>query len=300
MIDESQLSIVIPVYKQVDQFIANLNYYHTLLDGIEVIIVNDDPEQSIFDPLLPFKHVKLIENKKNLGFAGAVNTGIRATTRQYVMLLNSDVKLLSKSYRRAFEQFYKHPVTFAVGFGQRQHDGSIVGRNRIKWRTGMFQHYGSDCKTFGYTAWAEGGACMIDKSKLDFIGYFDEIYSPFYWEDIDLSYRAWKSGYYVYYDPEILVEHNHETTIKNEFKSADIERIAFRNQFLFMKSNITDASLKTDHFVSLLPNMAYYTLWKRKLSFFSGFLASLSVTSKVPRGFVHRSDLDILELFKEV
>ncbi|PJE58197.1 MAG: glycosyltransferase family 2 protein, partial [Candidatus Portnoybacteria bacterium CG10_big_fil_rev_8_21_14_0_10_36_7] len=43
---------------------------------------------------------------------------------------------------------------------------------------------------------------------------FDELYSPFYWEDIDLSYRAWKTGYTVLFDPQVLVEHHHETTIR--------------------------------------------------------------------------------------
>ena len=57
------------------------------------------------------------------------------------------------------------------------------------------------------------------------LGGMDTLYSPFYWEDIDLSYRAWKSGYQILYDPNIIVEHHHESTIAKYFDKKKVSDI---------------------------------------------------------------------------
>jgi len=42
---------------------------------------------------------------------------------------------------------------------------------------------------------------------------FDEIYSPFYWEDCDLAIRALEAGYQLLYLPESRVYHQSSSTI---------------------------------------------------------------------------------------
>ena len=57
------------------------------------------------------------------------------------------------------------------------------------------------------------------------LGGFDGLYDPFYWEDIDLSYRAQKSGYKVIFEPKSIVTHEHEKgTVKEMF---EIKRMMF-------------------------------------------------------------------------
>ncbi len=241
------ISVVIPVYKKLEMFIANLKHNMPYLAGCEIIIVNDDPTASIQKHIDHWKDIKLIENDSNLGFAGAVDAGIQQASGAYILLLNTDVKLRDTSFNKALAHFQKKPDVFAVSFAQIEKDGTLVGKNRFYWKNGFFQHSRANDLTTGITGWAEGGSCLIDIQKYKTLGGFDSIYSPFYWEDIDLSYRAWKQGYSVLFDADIVVEHHHESTIKSLFSDVFVTSIAYRNQLLFIWKNIDDPKLLREH-----------------------------------------------------
>ena len=48
------------------------------------------------------------------------------------------------------------------------------------------------------------------------LGGFDEIFNPYYAEDVDLGIRAWKVGYKCYYDDTALCRHPLSATIQKE------------------------------------------------------------------------------------
>jgi len=294
-----KISVVIPVYKKTDEFTANLRHNLPFLAGCEIIVVNDNPEKSIKSALSTFGNIKLIENEKNMGFSGAVNIGAKHVKTLLIMLLNSDVKLLDKSYEKAVKHFEEKNV-FAVSFAQKEKDGKIVGKNRIYFRNGFFQHdFAKDLK-FGQNGWAEGGACLIDKQKFESLNGFDELYSPFYWEDIDLSYRAWKTGYTVLFDPQVLVEHHHETTIRTFYSSKKVHSIAFRNQLIFIWKNIHDPGKIFSHIIFLklylLTSLikGNFAIWKGFFAAVSKFGSIIKKRKSVPQV---RSDDEILEIF---
>lgn len=241
------ISVIIPTYKNVAQLVQNLKVNIPYLRDTEIIVVNDFPEESIRESLSHFQEITLIENKTNLGFAGAVNTGIAASKNAYIFLLNSDVILEDNSYHKAIKQLQDDEKIIAVSFCQKEKDGNLVGKNNIYWKNGFFQHKKSDDFASGINGWAEGGACIIDRKKYNEIGGFDTLYSPFYWEDIDLSYRAWKAGYSVYFNRDIVVEHHHESTIGKYFDRGRIYKTVYRNQFIFIWKNISDCKLLLSH-----------------------------------------------------
>ena len=84
---------------------------------------------------------------------------------------------------------------------------------------------------------------MIRKDIYEQIGGFDTIFSPFYWEDIELSYRARKHGFITWFDPSVLVEHHHESTIGSFWNRNEIKTIAYRNQLLCSWKYIRDTNL---------------------------------------------------------
>ncbi len=240
------ISVVIPVYKKIPDFIKNLKTNIEFLKDCEIIVVNDDPTESLASYLLDFKQIILIENKQNLGFAPTVNVGFAQVKNPYVLLLNSDVVLEDNTFKKALEHF-KDKTVFAVSFAQKEKDGTLVGKNTIYWNNGFFQHSKSTNFNEGINGWAEGGSCLIDTNKFRYLNGFDEMYSPFYWEDIDLSYRAWKQGYNVLFDPTVVVEHHHESTIGSYFKKQLIIQIAYRNQLLFIWKNISNPGMLFSH-----------------------------------------------------
>jgi len=250
------ISIIIPTFKNKDLLIKNLKHNQKFFGGCEIVVVNDDPNQSLKNDLSEFKNIKLIENKKNLGFGETVNSGVKEAKGNYVFLLNNDVLLQNNNFKQTVELF-KNPKLFVVTFAQKEKNGEIVGRNKIFWNRGLLMHKKNGIMKDGINAWGEGGCSIFDKQKFLDLGGFDKLYSPFYWEDIDLSYRAWKTGYQVYFSSEVVVDHQHQSTIGKYFQKKSIEKIAYRNQFIFMFKNITDKNLYLEFLIFLVPNILF-------------------------------------------
>ena len=239
------ISVIIPVYKNTKLFLDNLKKNIEFLKDCEILIINDNPEQSLKKEIEAFKkkNIFLIENKKNLGFGRSVNLGAKYAKGDYLFLLNTDVVLTNKNYLYAVKHFKKNPNLFAVSFAQLEKNDQIIGKNVVYFKDGLFHHQKANNLNFGENAWAEGGACLIDKKKFKSLRGFDELYSPFYWEDVDLSYRAWKAGFKIFFDPKILVEHHHQSTISKYFDENKIKTTAYRNQLIFTLKNSTDLDL---------------------------------------------------------
>lgn len=294
------LSVIIPTYKKTEMLLANLKQNLSYLKDCEIIIVNDDPEKSIKDLLREFP-VLLIEHEKNLGFGDSINSGVKQAKYSHLMLLNSDVILHDDSFKKALDHFKEDRDLFAVSFAQKEKDGQLVGKNAFFWARGLFHHKKARDFTSDKTAWAEGGACVIDREKFLNLDGFDSLYSPFYWEDIDLSYCAWKAGYKVVFDADIEVVHHHESTISSFFSKNEIKKIAYRNQFIFIWKNITDPSLFASHLLLLLPNLLYY-FFRGEFSHIIGFLSALGrvpiIAKKKTAQKKHfvRSDIEVLRL----
>lgn len=303
------LSIVVTTYKNKNKLIETLQHNSPFLVAEELIIVNDDPNEKIADFIikklsLPFvKKLVVINNEKNLGFGGAANRGVKKAQGKYVMILNDDVFLKDKSYQRAFFCFEKNPNLFGIGFLQEERNKNLVGKNIIFWKRGMFFHSKAEDLTFGLTGWAEGGAWIVDREKFLFLGGFDEIYSPFYWEDIDLCYRAYKNGWVVYFDPQIKVIHHHQSTIAFFFKKDFIEETAFSNQLIFIWKNITDRKLIFSHFFYLPFYFVRFLINKKGKIFVKGFLKAVKKLSLIleKRKLLPKktSDRKIFEFFKQ-
>lgn len=265
--------------------------------GCEVIVMNDFPGENITDPVLKiYPEAIIINNEKNLGFAGNVNTGVLKAKREFVFLMNSDVVLIDNSFLTALKHFEENNDLFAVGFAQIEKDGKIVGANRAYFQNGLINHsyqLVASHQQLISNFWAEGGSSIFNKKLFIGLGMLDELFNPFYWEDIDLSYRAWKVGYRILYDPNIKVEHHHESTIGKYFDKSKILKTAFRNQLIFHWKNLTDKDLILKHILNI-----------PKLIFVPGFIDALiklpkilQVRKKTVKLFV-KSDKEILSLFK--
>jgi GT2 family glycosyltransferase len=154
-------------------------------------------------------------------------------------------------------------------------------------------------KNYHLTLWTLAGNGFYRKSMWDKLGGLDEIYDPFYWEDIDLGYRALKRGWLNLWEPNSHV--SHQTTsgvIKTHFPESLRNYYSRRNHFLFMWKNITDPKLIASH-LAWLP---YYLI--RHPSYVKPFLAALSQSPKILRSRLlecrqsQLSDHQILSLFK--
>ncbi len=217
------------------------------------------------------------------------------------MLLNDDVILYDNSFKKALDKFKKDEKLFALCFAQNEKNGVVVGKNQVYWKNGMFFHQKSNNLSEGYNAWSEGGACLIDKTKFLELAGFDSLYAPFYWEDIDLSYRSWKKGYRVVFDPKIVVQHQHESTIGKYYSAGFIQTISYQNQFIFIWKNITDINLILNHILYLPLNLIYYGFIKHNLAYAKGFLGAIkkirAVLTKRSKNRPAITDKELLQNF---
>ena len=315
------ISIIIPNYNGEKLLKKNLpkvlEAVRNYKKGEVEIIIPDDPStdnsrQVIknFIENIKEKNItgKTIENrsKKEAGFSKNVNRGVSLATGDIFILLNSDVAP-HVEFLDALLKHFKDEKVFAVGCMDESIEGGrkvFRGRGIGRWQRGFLIHKEGRLDKDN-TLWASGGSSAFRKSIWVKLRGLDPLYNPFYWEDIDLSYRALKSGYKIVFEPKSIVTHEHEKgAIQSKFKPSKVKRMAYRNQFLFIWKNITQGSLFFSH-IYWLPYHFLKALLRGDLVFFKGFYFALIKIPQViqSRGLARRSfiktDLEVLKEFTQ-
>jgi len=280
------ISIVIPNYngaklleKNLPKVLKAVNFYKR--GKAEIIIVDDCSTDNSLD-VLKNKNLIILKNEKNLGFSSTVNRGVGKATGDVVILLNTDVYPQENFLEPLLKHFGDENV-FAVGCLDKSIEGEKIverGRGLGEWRRGFLIHRRGEVDKTN-TLWVSCGSGAFRKSIWDKLGGLNELYNPFYWEDIDLSYRALKSGYKIFFEPKSIVFHEHEKgSIKEKYTASQIKKIAYRNQFIFVKENATDINLKLTYF-TWLPYHFLKALLRRDWPFFTGYFNALVLMPKV-------------------
>lgn len=215
-------------------------------------------------------------NKKRAGFSHNVNRGVALADGEIIVLLNSDV-IPQKGFLEPLLREFADEKVFAVGcLDETEEKGKTIlrGRGIGKWRRGFLNHAAGKLDK-DYTLWASGGSSAFRKNTWDKLQGMDQLYDPFYWEDIDLSYRALKSGYRICFVKESVVKHEHDKgTIQTTFTPTQIKRTAYRNQFIFVWKNVTDPGILLSH-LFWLPYHMIKSAISGDWAFFIGFYWAL-------------------------
>ncbi len=207
-------------------------------DETEILVVdNASTDDSV--PWIRQNHpdVRIIENTENLGFAPAVNVGIKASEGEYVRLLNNDTEVLpgfTEALTRALDEDEK--VFGASARMLKIDDNSLMDDAGDLYTVfGLAFQRGNGKPAARYEKNSQitapcGGACIYRRSVLDEIGLLEDAFFA-YREDLDLGIRAKLAGYKNIYVPEAKVIHygsgtSNKTGKKyNEFKT----RLGTRN-----------------------------------------------------------------------
>lgn len=304
-----KISVIIPNYNGKDLIKKNLPNVIKNCPDCEIIIVDDGSEDDSTNFIKErFKNVKLIIHKKNQGFVSAVNSGVNAARGKYVLLLNSDVSPRSNFLKPLLENFSANSDLFAVAIkdvSHEQRETLIKGRGGARFEKGFVSHFPMSTDVKAQTLWVSGGSGLFDRSMFLKLGGFDRAFAPFYWEDIDLSYRARKLGLICLFEPKSIVDHYHEKgAIKTHHRDFFIKTISYKNQFIFVWKNISDYSLLTRH-LAWLPFHFVRALFQKDWAFFLGFFrAALQIPQLVLnydqlKAKTNVSDKEILTKFEK-
>lgn len=257
----------------------------------EIIIVDDASTDGSSSWLSHFakRHrgapaISILEQKKNQGFAAAINYGVTHATGDVVLLLNSDVYPNSGFIKAALPHFTNQAI-FAVGCMDKSVEKTGVvlrGRGEMYWKEGMVLHRRGEVDNTS-TDWVSGGSGFFRRDLFLKLGGFDTLFSPYYWEDIDLSYRARKAGYTLVFEQNSVVVHEHEKgSIKQVADESQIRIVSYRNQLLFLWKNVTDKKLLIAHIV-WLPIHIVRSVTGGDWAFISGFIQAIFLYGQVQK-----------------
>ncbi len=258
------ISIVIPSWngrELLDRFLPSvLRAAKACSVPWEVIVCDDQSGDHTVQFLTErYPEVKVLRTAVRRGFPGASNMGAEEASYGVVVFLNNDVELDEDSLMPLLPHFQEKSV-FAVLSKCYDWDGKILrdGGKVGEFRRGFFRvnrNYDVDGRAPApsgpyYSFYATGGFSAFSRDKLEGLGGFDELFAPFNWEDADLSYRAWKRGWEVRYEPASVVRHRPGTTIRR-YSKWYVRTISRRNRLLFVWKNLSDIDKLLQHFAVL-------------------------------------------------
>jgi len=225
-----ELSVIIVSWNVRDYLRQALRSVIAAAEGISFDITVVDNNSSDGSPDMvekEFSRVRLIVSKSNEGFSAACNKGIRASSGDYILILNPDTVVRPDALVRALAFMHSHPDAGAAGARMTDGNGRFLpeskrgfpspltslfrftGLGRLFPRSALFNAYylgempdDEICRADILT----GAFMMIRREALTKTGLFDTAYFM-YGEDIDLSWRIRKAGYYNYYLSDVQITH---------------------------------------------------------------------------------------------
>lgn len=214
--------------------------------AVEVIVVdNASHTDEAGEIARRYPHVIIVRNRRNLGFAGGNNAGIRASHGRYVLLLNNDAVVEGESWRALIERLESDSSIGCVCPKLRYYDGGreiqYAGYHpltRITLRNHAIGHGEPDFGQFdiaSLTPYAHGAAMMLPRRVIDEVGLMPECYFLYY-EEIDYSLIIRRAGYEIWYEPGATVYHRESRTTGSR---AGLRTFYMtRNRLLFARRNV--------------------------------------------------------------
>jgi N-acetylglucosaminyl-diphospho-decaprenol L-rhamnosyltransferase len=221
--------------ERVSAVIVNYNTRRHLLEcvrslreeGVTDVIVADNGSRdgsaeavSTADP-----EVTVVHTGGNLGYGGGANRGSAVARGDVLLVCNADVRIEPGAVKSLVAALDADPHRAVVGPLIEDREGSIypsprefpsvvdalghgfIGLvapgNRFSRRYRMLD---SDRSAVAEADWVSGSCFLVRRRAWEVLGGFDESYFMFA-EDVDLCWRAWRSGWTVAFEPAARVVH---------------------------------------------------------------------------------------------
>lgn len=218
--------------------------------------------------------VKVILRTAN-NFIFGLNDGVAASDAQFVAFLNNDMTVDPDFVERCLSAFDSDAV-FAVCPRILQMTGQDQGALTAgRWHRGLLFYDVVEADPAGArgTFFAVGGQSFFDRRKLLALGSIDELFWPMYYEDIELSYRAWKAGWAVRYEHSAVAHHAGSISTRRRFSDHQLRTMIRQNEHLHVWKNIDDPRLLAAHML-WTPMRLLAALLNRDWATLHGFAAA--------------------------
>lgn len=268
------LSIIIVNYNTNEflrQCLTSLYDLEHLVSFETIVVDNNSNDGSCKMVRGDFPQVHLLKNNENVGFAKANNIGIEMARGKYILLLNSDTKVVGDALEKMVQFLDSHPNVAVVTarlvypdlsdqgvartfptpinafFGRRSLLTRLFPNNRFSQKYLVSRMHMSD-EPFEID-WVSGACLMVRKKVIEEIGALDEGFFM-YWEDADLCFRIKQRGWKVICHPEALVIHyeGKSTPRKSSRLIVEFNKSVYR----FFRKHYIRSSFEMMNFVAIL------------------------------------------------
>ena len=254
----SAATVVIPNWNGKDLLAKYIPSIRDALAGNpanEILVVDNGSTDGSADFLrATFPDVTVLALPQNLGFGGGSNAGFCAAKNDIVVLLNSDMRVAPDFLApllAGFDDAEVFAVACQIFFTDADKPREETGLTQGWWQDGGLRVRHRVDASIGDLFpcfYGGGGSCAFDRAKFLELGGFDPLLAPFYLEDTDLGYMAWKRGWKVLYQPRSVVFHEHRGTIGKKFTEDQIQAVLKKNYVLFCWKNIHEGPRLLSHF----------------------------------------------------
>lgn len=223
----------------------------------EIIVINNGSNDDSHEFVKKyFPGVKLTNLKKNIGYAGGKNLGVKKSKGKYILCLDNDTLVTPEFLSPLVEDLEKDKT---VGIVQPQirsmiyknlldSVGSFLTFNGFLYHYGYMKPYSKKIYKNPLFAYSIKGACFL-MAKKDYqeLGGLDASFLS-YIEETDLCHRLWLSGKKVLYDPRGVIYHwgGGDTLTMSNSNSSFFR--TFRNRYYSYIKNFSSLEL-----VKILP-----------------------------------------------
>jgi len=227
----------------------------------EVIVVDDaSRDDTVSFVRREFPEVKVVALKRNLRFAGANNAGARAAKGELLIFLNNDM-LVEPDFLSPLLRRFDDPKVFAatarIEMAPTRVAGGVIqetGLVRARFEEGFFvlRHEVEIGEEPVPVMYVGGGSSAWRREVFFQLRGFDRLFRPFYFEDLDVSYRAQKLGWRLMFAPRSrMVHHHRQTNSPRNFPGGYVDLMFGKNSLLFTWKVLTDRDLLEQHFRAL-------------------------------------------------
>lgn len=241
------VALVVPVHNNkadTTEFLESLK--GVTYPNYKIIIIDDGSTDGTEDMIKEnYPYVILLKGDGNLWWSGATNMGIKKAIvigADYVVLGGMNDTIVDSEFITALVDTAEnnpHSITLPkVYFYDNPKKLSFAGGD-INWLKGWPTCIGAgEIDTGQYDLQCDikhgGLGILVNTSFFEDIGMMDFKNFPMYWGDTDFTYRAYKKGYRIIYEPKSMMWHKMCSTVKKE----NLKTTSFLSTLIFATTNM--------------------------------------------------------------
>ena len=246
--DYPSVALVVPVHNNKEdttEFLESLK--GVTYPNYTVIIIDDGSTDGTEDMVKEkYPYVILLKGDGSLWWSGATNIGIKKAIEMgadYVLLGGMNDTIVDSDFVTALvDTAEKNPRSITVPKCYCYYEPQKIWQagSDINWLKGGFRvigmgepdngqydmQYDVNCATMGM---------LVNTAFFEDIGMLDSKNFSQYWGDTDFTYRAYKKGYRIIYEPKSMMWHKGGSTVK---KDASSNTASFMSTFIYLTTNI--------------------------------------------------------------